>query len=65
MNTAGKLSYQMKIKTKLLILQANLDNLFVQRAQGAYVRSRAKWIAQGEKNTSYFFGLKTRRQEKK
>lgn len=51
-------------KAKLLSLQASLDNLFIQRAQVAYVRSRAKWIEQGEKSTSYFFGLKRRRHEK-
>ena len=41
--------------TKLVELQTNLDTLFTKRAQGAYVRSRAKWIEQGEKNSSYFF----------
>ena len=44
-------------------LQARLDNVFVQRAQGAYVRSRAKWIEQGENNTSYFLGRERRRPE--
>lgn len=45
-------------------LQAQLDHLFTQRAQGAYIRSRAKWIEQGEKNSSDFFSLEKRRQER-
>lgn len=32
--------------------------------QGAFIRSRAKWIEEGEKNSSYFCGLEKRRQEK-
>lgn len=51
-------------KTTFSNLQSCLDDLFIQRAQGAYVRSRAKWIEQGEKNISYFFQLEKRRQEK-
>lgn len=50
-------------KAKMLCLQTRVDNLYIQKAQGAYVRSRAKWIEQGEKNSSYFFGLERRRQE--
>ncbi len=48
----------------ILGLQTRLDDLLSKRARGAYVRSRAKWIEQGEKDTSYFFGLERRRQEK-
>lgn len=51
-------------KATISNLQSSLDKLFMQRAQGAYVRSRAKWIEQGEKNTSYFYSLEKRRQEK-
>ena len=51
-------------KIHLSNLQTKLDQLFTQRAQGAYIRSRAKWIEQGEKNSSYFFSLERRRQER-
>jgi len=47
---------------KLLSLQANLDNLYLMKAQGAFVRSRAKWLEEGEKNTAYFCQLEKRRQ---
>lgn len=41
---------------ELMELQTRLDNMYLQRAQGAFVRSRAKWIEAGEKN-SYFGNL--------
>jgi len=52
-------------RSKLLLLQGKLDDMFSKRAQGAFVRSRAKWIEEGEKNTSYFSNLEKRRQENK
>jgi len=48
---------------KLLSLQANLDNLHLMKAQGAFVRSCAKWLEEGEKNTAYFCQLEKRRQK--
>ncbi len=45
-------------------LQLKLDEMYLRKARGAYVRSRAKWIEEGEKNTAYFCGLEKRRQEK-
>lgn len=29
-------------------LQENLDNLYIEKAKGAFIRSRAKWLEQGE-----------------
>lgn len=53
-------------KSNFISLQTKLDNLYLKKAQGAYIRSRAKWIEEGEKNTSYFSGLeKKKRQERK
>lgn len=46
-------------------LQAELDNLYLEKAKGAYIRSRARWIEEGEKNSSYFFSLEKQRQTKK
>lgn len=48
-----------------MLLQAKLDDMYCKRAQGAFVRSQAKWIEEGEKNTSYFSSLEKRRQGNK
>lgn len=52
-------------KIELLTLQTKLDEIHLKRAKGAFVRSRAKWIEEGEKNTSYFSNLEKKRQENK
>lgn len=39
--------------------------MYLEKANGAFVRSRAKWIEEGEKNTTYFYGLEKSRQTKK
>lgn len=49
----------------LIQLQEKLDKIYEIKAQGAYIRSRAKWMEDGEKNTSYFCRLEKRRQERK
>lgn len=41
----------------LMELQAKLHDLYLQIAQGAFIRSRAKWIEAGEKNSSNFSHL--------
>lgn len=51
-------------KQRLGYLQTCLDNIYTTKAKGAYLRSRAKWIENGEKSTSYFCRLETIRQEK-
>lgn len=51
-------------KQKLIALQAALDNIYMFKAKGAFLRSRAKWIEEGEKSTAYFCRLEKRRQEK-
>lgn len=38
------------------------DLLYKQRAQGAQIRSKAKWIESGEKSTKYFLSLEKRHQ---
>lgn len=45
-------------------LQIQLDNMYLEKAKGAFIRWRARWIEQGEKNTSYFFNLEKQRQVK-
>ena len=51
-------------KNKLMDLQVKLDELYLERAQGAFIRSRAKWIEAGEKNSSYFSNLEKSRQQR-
>ena len=47
-------------KLKLMELQNDIDKLYTDAAEGAFIRSRAKWLENGEKNTSYFFALEKR-----
>lgn len=48
---------------QLTSLQLQLDTIYLDKAKGAFVRSRQKWIEQGEKNTKYFFNLEKRNNE--
>ncbi len=47
----------------LATLQNDLDNIYEEKASGAFVRSRRKWMEAGEKNTKYFFILEKRNRE--
>lgn len=60
----SKLNWSAEDREKNNGPQSQLDELDLNKAQGAYVRSRAKWIEDGEKNTSYFCNLEKQRQEK-
>ena len=51
-------------RNKGINLQSKLDEVYLNRAHGAFVRSRARWLEEGEKNTSYFCRLEKRRQER-
>ena len=51
-----------QINNERKIYKESLDNLYAEKAIGAQVRSRAKWIEQGEKSTSYFLNLEKKRQ---
>ena len=43
-------------------LQSNLKNIFESKAKGYSIRSRAKWIKEGEIASKYFLGLEKQRQ---
>ena len=45
-------------------LESALSSLISREAEGAKIRSRAKWIEEGEKPTRYFFRLEHKRAEK-
>lgn len=51
-------------RSKLMELQTKLDQLYLNKAEGAFVRSRAGWIEEGERNSSYFFNLEKSRQKR-
>ncbi len=42
------------------ILKKEFEELFDEKVKGNILRSRARWIAQGERNTKYFYGLEKR-----
>ena len=47
-------------ETTMKKLKEEIDNMYIEMAKGAFVRSRAKWLEQGERNSSYFFALEKR-----
>ena len=43
-------------------MQQEYDLLYSDKVHGAQIRSRAKWVEEGEKNTKFFLGLEKRHQ---
>ena len=39
------------------VLKQSFDRLYAEKAIGAKVRSRARWVEQGEKSTAFFLNL--------
>lgn len=52
----------MQLKEEHSALKQKLDKLYMNRAKGYQVRSRAKYIEDGEKSTGYFLKLEKQRQ---
>ncbi len=48
-------------RTCLVDLQIKLDDLYKLRAEGAFIRSRQRWLEHGEQMSSYFFKLEKNR----
>lgn len=52
-------------RAHLQALQLKLDQLYISKAKGAFICSMAKWLEEGEQNSSYFFfKLEKQRQSK-
>ncbi len=49
---------------KRIKLHSILDQFYIKKAKRVYVRSRAKWLEEGEINSSYFVNLEKRGQER-
>ena len=63
MTLYSKLNWSEEDKERINHFQSKLDEMYINKANGAYIRSRARWIEEGEKNTAYFCKLEKRRQE--
>ncbi len=50
-------------KVRLHSLREKLDIFFQTKARGAFIRSRARWLEHGEKNSSFFFNLEKKHGE--
>ena len=48
--------------TKRKAVKQNIDALYLEKAKGAQIRSRIKWVEESEKSTAYFLGLEKHHQ---
>lgn len=58
-----KLEFHHIDMTKKRNLEAELDKIYDIKCKGAFVRSRSKWMLEGEKSSKYFFNLEKSRQK--
>ncbi len=53
------------VLTALEAKRRDLEAIYSHRAKGAMVRSKARWVEEGERNSRYFFNLEKRHSAKK
>ena len=53
------------LKEEINIIEEKLGKLYDSKTKGAQIRSRIKWVEEGEKNTKFFLGLEKARQTRK
>ncbi len=51
-----------QLQQQRLIVKKKLDEQYDNKAKGYQIRSRAKWVEEGERSTKYFLGLEKMRQ---
>lgn len=56
----NKLTEKVRIERKHI--KQKLDRMYEEKTKGYQIRSRAKWVEEGEKSTSYFLNLEKSRQ---
>ena len=65
LNNTSTYKEDTSLKQKLELTIKRLDKLYTEKTKGRQIRSRVKWIKEGEKNTAFFLGLEKTRQTKK
>lgn len=45
-------------KLEMVELKSKLDDIYKKKVEGAFIRSRRKWLEEGEQNSHYFFQLR-------
>lgn len=58
---SGHQSLSEEDRKEYMKLQNELDNIYRIKAEGASIRSRVKWMEEGEQNSAYFFRLEKRK----
>ncbi len=61
-NEEADIKKREKLNIEMKRLKQKLNAYYDTKADGAYVRSRAQWIQEGEKNSRYFLALEQKRQ---
>ena len=46
---------------QLFSIQLDMDRMYEEKPKGAFVRSRRRWLEEGEKNTKYFYKLERKK----
>ena len=54
------LSYSDELNEKLNEVKNKLEHIYDYKLNGIFIRSRARWIEEGEKNTRYFLSMEKR-----
>ena len=61
-NKSKQSVYLEKDEKERLDIKEKLSQIYKEKSIGYQIRSRAKWVEEGEKSTSYFFRLEKARQ---
>ena len=65
LQAANAVSLIEKVNDKIDYYQKEQEKIQLHKTQGILLRTKARWVEQGEKNTKYFFGLEKANAKKK